>query len=193
MCWVLIGTTTCISRSVQLWVTSNLYYAPEDRAVGVGAGVGSSGNVCASAKSNAGGGSGGGGTGVTSGSGSATANSMRANRRKNLNNVVTLAISGAFGAIVRAAIGGDSDDTTCSGTGVGGGKVRRAEGKLGPRRWDWAEVMVKCAVPAGILYFITVWGMFLKNELVMRQVGGRGIDIGGGIGGGTGDLGCMYS
>ena len=39
MCWVLIGTTTCISRSVQLWVTSNLYYAPEDRAVGAGAGA----------------------------------------------------------------------------------------------------------------------------------------------------------
>ena len=52
MCWVLIGTTTCISRSVQLWVTSNLYYAPEDRAVGAG----SSGNV--SANVNVGGGTG---------------------------------------------------------------------------------------------------------------------------------------
>ena len=191
MCWVLIGTTTCISRSVQLWVTSNLYYAPEDRAVGVGVGAGSGSSGGVSANVNVGGGIGGGGNGATSGSG--TMNSMRANRRNNLNNVVTSAISGAFGAIVRAAIGGDSDDTTCSGTGVGGGKVRRAEGKLGPRRWDWAEVMVKCAVPAGILYFITVWGMFLKNELVMRQVGGGSVDIGGGIGGGTGDLGCIYS
>ncbi|KAH8111627.1 N-glycosylation protein-domain-containing protein [Phellopilus nigrolimitatus] len=77
-CWALIGTTTCLSRSVQLWVTSNLYKP------------------------------------VSS---------------------------------------------------VGDGKVLRAEGRLGPRRWDWAEVVVKCAMPAGVLYFMTAWAMIMKEEL----------------------------
>lgn len=46
-----------------------------------------------------------------------------------------------------------------------GGKVLRSEGRLGPRRWDWAEVIVKCALPAGVLYFVTAWGMILRDEL----------------------------
>ncbi|KAI5116908.1 hypothetical protein M0805_000803 [Coniferiporia weirii] len=76
-CWALIGTTTCISRSVQLWVTSNLYMPVP----------------------------------------------------------------------------------------AGDGKVLRAEGRLGPRRWDWAEVIVKCVLPAGLMYFITAWAMMLRDEL----------------------------
>ena len=87
-CWALIGTTTCLSRSVQLWVTSNLYYAP-----------------------------------------------------------------------------------TRSATSVRDGKVLREEGRLGPRRWDWAEVMVKCAFPAGVLYFLTAWALILKSELSFVQAG----------------------
>lgn len=30
-CWALIGTTTCFSRSVQMWVTSNLWDGRHDR------------------------------------------------------------------------------------------------------------------------------------------------------------------
>lgn len=48
---------------------------------------------------------------------------------------------------------------------VGDGKVMRAEGRLGPRRWDWGEVIRKCALPAGMLYFITAWALILKDEL----------------------------
>ncbi|VDB98250.1 unnamed protein product [Peniophora sp. CBMAI 1063] len=29
-CWAVIGTTTCISRSVQIWVTSNLWWSGDD-------------------------------------------------------------------------------------------------------------------------------------------------------------------
>ncbi|THH02997.1 hypothetical protein EW145_g6616 [Phellinidium pouzarii] len=76
-CWALIGTTTCFSRSVQLWVTSNLYMP----------------------------------------------------------------------------------------VSVGDGKVMRAEGRLGPRRWDWGEVIWKCALPAGMVYFITAWALIIKDEL----------------------------
>ena len=85
-CWALIGTTTCLSRSVQLWVTSNLYYTPTRL----------------------------------------TAN-------------------------------------------VGDSKVLR-EGRLGPRRWDWFEVMIKCALPAGILYFFTAWALIIKSELELYEI-----------------------
>lgn len=90
-CWALIGTTTCFSRSVQLWVTSNLYMPPE-------------------ASSN------------------------------NTHNLTS------------------------------GGKVLRSEGRLGPRRWDWGEVMVKCLLPAGVLYFVTAWAMVLKQDPLFAAV-----------------------
>ncbi|KAJ7086399.1 hypothetical protein B0H15DRAFT_986517 [Mycena belliarum] len=38
--WAAIGTTTCMSRSVQIWVTSNLWWEPRDAGAGAGAGVG---------------------------------------------------------------------------------------------------------------------------------------------------------
>ncbi|KAF8874521.1 N-glycosylation protein-domain-containing protein [Gymnopilus junonius] len=30
ICWAVIGTTTCVSRSIQLWVTSNLWWEKKD-------------------------------------------------------------------------------------------------------------------------------------------------------------------
>jgi hypothetical protein len=32
------------------------------------------------------------------------------------------------------------------------------------RRWDWAEVGVKCVLPAGILYLVTAWSLMVKEE-----------------------------
>ncbi|KAF8530033.1 hypothetical protein BU17DRAFT_35541 [Hysterangium stoloniferum] len=79
VCWAAIGSTTCVSRAVQIWVTSNLW--------------------------------GGGGVG-----------------------------GGLFG---------------------GWGEEGR---KWGPRRWDWTEVGVRCALPAGVVYFVMAWGMVLERE-----------------------------
>ena len=43
--------------------------------------------------------------------------------------------------------------------------ISRGKGtKLSARRWDWSEVGVKCALPAGVLYFLTTWALVLKSE-----------------------------
>ena len=34
------------------------------------------------------------------------------------------------------------------------------------RRWDWAQVGVKCALPAGIVYAVMAWAMVLKREFL---------------------------
>lgn len=92
--WAAIGTTTCMSRSVQLWVTSNLWW---ERDAGAGAGVGSA-------------------------PGPAVGERRRGWRR------------------------------------WGGG------GAWGGRRWDWGEVGVQCALPAGIVYVVTAWAEQLRRE-----------------------------
>lgn len=61
-CWAIIGTTTCYSRSVQMWVTSNLHLP----------------------------------------------------------------------------------------SSVGDRRLPRNGGRLGPRRWDWVEVTLNCALPVGV-------------------------------------------
>ena len=78
ICWVAIGTTTCCSRSVQLWVTSNIVPAPGPHA---------------------------------------------AHEEELLR------------------------------------KGRR-------RRWDWGEVGVKCALPAGVVYFVMAWAVVLRREFM---------------------------
>ncbi|TFY74527.1 hypothetical protein EWM64_g9486 [Hericium alpestre] len=36
ICWAVIGSTTCVSRSIQLWVTSNLWWETDGRGEGKG-------------------------------------------------------------------------------------------------------------------------------------------------------------
>ncbi|KZT20677.1 hypothetical protein NEOLEDRAFT_1158524 [Neolentinus lepideus HHB14362 ss-1] len=36
---------------------------------------------------------------------------------------------------------------------------------LGERRWDWQQVVLKCAFPVGVVYFIMAWAGVLKAEL----------------------------
>lgn len=33
------------------------------------------------------------------------------------------------------------------------------------RKWDWNEVVWKCAFPAGICYFFTAWVLLLSREM----------------------------
>ena len=90
--WAAIGTTTCMSRSVQMWVTSNLWWERD-----AGANAGSAPAPAASER-------------------------RRGWRR------------------------------------WGGG------GAWGGRRWDWREVGVQCALPAGIVYVVTAWAEQLRRE-----------------------------
>ncbi|KAI0631508.1 N-glycosylation protein-domain-containing protein [Trametes polyzona] len=80
ICWAVIGTTTCCSRSVQLWVTSNIVPAP-----------------------------------APPGSAVPEEELMRKGKR---------------------------------------------------RRWDWAQVGVKCALPAGIVYCVMAWALVLRREFM---------------------------
>ncbi len=80
ICWAAIGTTTCWSRSIQLWVTSNIVPAP-----------------------------------APPGSAVPEEELMRKSKR---------------------------------------------------RRWDWAQVGVKCALPAGIIYTVMAWALLLKREFI---------------------------
>ncbi|KAH9847112.1 N-glycosylation protein-domain-containing protein [Lenzites betulinus] len=80
ICWAAIGTTTCCSRSVQLWVTSNIVPAPAPP-----------------------------------------------------------------GSIVPE-------------------EELMRKGKR--RRWDWAQVGLKCALPAGIAYFVMAWALVLRREFM---------------------------
>lgn len=82
VCWALIASTTCFSRSIQLWVTSNLW-----------------------------------------------------DHTKALEKV-----------------------------GAANGSTWGTSGKWAGRRWDWAEVGRQCALPAGVLYFITAWAAILRRE-----------------------------
>ncbi|KAF8590396.1 hypothetical protein K439DRAFT_1403866 [Ramaria rubella] len=79
ICWAIIGSTTCVSRSIQIWVTSNLWGPSNSRLESKG--------------------------------------------------------------------------------------VYNAEVKWGPRRWDWVEVGVKCALPMGVVYFVMAWAEALRREL----------------------------
>ncbi|KII84821.1 hypothetical protein PLICRDRAFT_117249 [Plicaturopsis crispa FD-325 SS-3] len=107
VCWAVVGTTTCVSRSVQLWVTSNLWW--ERRPSEGGRPSDSSGK-----------GSGGGAKGE----------------------------------------GGGERERRSRGWRRWGG------GKWGGRRWDWGEVCAKCALPAGVVYFVMAWAEALRREWV---------------------------
>ncbi|KAI0710927.1 N-glycosylation protein-domain-containing protein [Earliella scabrosa] len=86
ICWAVIGTTTCCSRSVQLWVTSN---------------------------------------------------------------IVPAAVPHPHGAAGAAAHNEEE-------------LLRRGR----RRRWDWGEVGVKCALPAGGVYFVMAWAVVLRREFM---------------------------
>ncbi|KAI1789076.1 N-glycosylation protein-domain-containing protein [Ganoderma leucocontextum] len=86
ICWAAIGTTTCCSRSIQLWVTSNIVPVPPHPS-----------------------------------------NSHHPHGQE------------------------DAEE-----------HMR----KRGRRRWDWAQVGVKCALPAGVVYAVMAWALVLKREFL---------------------------
>lgn len=95
LCWAVIGTTTCYSRSIQLWVTSNIGPAPAlpPRI--------------------------------------AQPPSPSPLRR----------------SLVASASG-----------------MREEWIRLRRRHWDWNEVIQKCVLPAGSIYFIMAWADMLRRE-----------------------------
>ncbi|KAH9829958.1 N-glycosylation protein-domain-containing protein [Rhodofomes roseus] len=95
LCWAVIGTTTCYSRSIQLWVTSNIGPAPAPQP-------------------------------------RTTQPPSPSPLRRSL-------LAGASG-------------------------MREEWIKLRRRRWDWNEVVVKCVLPAGVIYFIMAWADMLRRE-----------------------------
>ncbi len=118
ICWTAIGTTTCVSRGIQIWATSNL----SERRQRV----------------------------------------HRVRSRLNAKEVEEREREEEKGR-TRAWLRAWTRGIGSVGTGVG-------VGVMGPgkRWWDWKEVGLKCAVPAGVMYFVMAWGLLLAREFNVR-------------------------
>lgn len=95
LCWAVIGTTTCYSRSIQLWVTSNIGPAP--------------------------------------------APPPRVAQPPSPSPLRRSLLAGASG-------------------------MREEWIRLRRRHWDWNDVIRKCVLPAGAIYFVMAWADMLRRE-----------------------------
>ncbi|CAL1702624.1 unnamed protein product [Somion occarium] len=118
VCWAVIATTTCCSRSIQMWVTSNIIVFPHPHHHS------------------------------HHGSPSHTASSSPLRDR-------------------------DRDrerDRDVGNRGRDSGEVGKEKMKMSRRRkWDWGAVGVKCALPAGMIYFLMAWVEILRREFESRS------------------------
>ncbi|KAG8785504.1 hypothetical protein FRC15_001243 [Serendipita sp. 397] len=126
ICWAVIGTTTCITRSIQMWVTSNIddWYRDQDSA------------------------------------------------QYSAQAVASLALG--FGE--KKVLGGnDTEMEESTRRRLINGKGLNTNTKQGKRKkdrkWDWNEVVWKCAFPAGVCYFFMAWAMLLSRELYPVEAG----------------------
>jgi len=127
--WAVVGTTTCMTRSVQIWVTSNLWWE---------GGGGSGGDDPSSS----------GGSGVNG----ATANgSPSSSSSPNHNHNHKSSPNSKHRPGMRAFR-------------TGADWYRFKGGQWGGRRWDWDEVVWKCALPAGVVYTVMAWAAEGRRE-----------------------------
>ncbi|KAL6303595.1 N-glycosylation protein-domain-containing protein [Sparassis latifolia] len=118
LCWAVVGTTTCCSRSIQLWVTSNIAPAPLPHPPPPPAPAASHSRPLHPSHAHA------------------------------QHDSPLSALASALGNV------------------IAGGAQDELEWKRGRRRrWDWAEVGRKCALPAGVLYFVTAWAEMIRREV----------------------------
>lgn len=122
VCWSVIGTTTCITRSIQMWVTSNIdYWTREQDASQYGA-----------------------------------------------HTVASIALG--FGE--KQVLGGNETEREDAGKRkhlrVPQARNRSSSNggqSTSVRKWNWNEVVWKCAFPAGVCYFFAAWALLLSREL----------------------------
>ncbi|KAK7434575.1 hypothetical protein VKT23_018936 [Stygiomarasmius scandens] len=127
--WAVVGTTTCMSRSVQIWVTSNLWWE--------GGGGGGGGDDSSS--------SGGSGVnGATANGGPSSSSSPNHNHKSPSSNSKHRPGMRTFR--------------------TGADWYRFKGGQWGGRRWDWDEVVWKCALPAGVVYTVMTWAAEGRRE-----------------------------
>ena len=124
--WAVIATTTCMSRSVQIWVTSNLWWEKRDIHTKDRDGLRHE----------------------------PSANCHTGLRRLGSSGKLSEAINATSAEENRRAYW----------------KRWNGGGKWGGRRWNWKEVGLKCALPAGVLYFIMAWAEQLRREWSISQV-----------------------
>ncbi|KAK7681851.1 hypothetical protein QCA50_015198 [Cerrena zonata] len=101
ICWAIIGTTTSCSRSIQMWVTSNIIVFPQPHHHF-----------------------------PHSSSHSPSSSPLRESTG-----------DGGSGALVKEKM-----------------KMTRK------RKWDWGAVIWRCALPAGLIYFVMAWVEVLRRE-----------------------------
>lgn len=121
-CWALIGTTTCVSRSVQMWVTSNLWDEEDD----------SSPSSSSSPPR----------------PGASSTSAIPASSKGKVKRSMAVA---AVGLVI------GEKNSASGGSGLGSG--------WRGRKWDWKDVCWKCAIPAGVCYFVMAWSGVVNREL----------------------------
>lgn len=135
VCWALIGSTTCFSRAVQIWVVSNLKIIQHGMKCGKVA-LGGGRSRGRTRPFGLGGKRGGeSGDGQTLGQLSSDHDATK-NRTADTSRVPTPDFRDGFVTI-----------------------------KWVPRRWDWPLVIRTCAVPAAIVYFVMAWVGELRREV----------------------------
>ena len=107
ICWAIIGTTTSCSRSIQMWVTSNIIVFPQPHHHSPHSGSHSSHT-------------------------SPSSSPLR--------------------------------ESTSDGNG-NGSIVKEKMKMTRKRKWDWAAVGRRCALPAGLIYFLMAWVEVLRREI----------------------------
>ncbi|KAF9530117.1 N-glycosylation protein-domain-containing protein [Crepidotus variabilis] len=147
--WAVIGTTTCCSRSVQIWVTSNLWWEKRNSVP--------SGEDTESVD------------GEPSNDGSGTGGGTSSSLSNHLHHLSQLAGGGI------QTIPTSSTVTAAASEENRRGYLKRfGGGKWGGRRWDWKDVGLKCVLPAGVLYFVMALVGEVRREFLEVSISGAG-------------------
>ncbi|EIN06810.1 hypothetical protein PUNSTDRAFT_54178 [Punctularia strigosozonata HHB-11173 SS5] len=161
VCWAIVGTTTCCSRAIQMWVTSNLVssssahrrpplpprrssnsavplhaHAHASNSYSGPSSLGSPPPYSASTPALP--------TMYPSApSSAAPSHSTTARRQEGW-------LDGVLDALVGADVMDDVDMLPSP--------------RRGGRRWDWRAVGIRCALPAGAVYFVMAWAEAIRRE-----------------------------
>jgi len=133
--WAVIGTCTAVSRSIQIWVTSNIVRGPDGDVDGMESEQDKGpGPVARFMHAFA----------VAVGGGNPEEDSDE----------------GEVPVVIQPQLESEVEVSEAEGSPMG---RRRRRGKKG-RRWDWKEVCVKCVLPTGLAYLIMAWAEVGRRE-----------------------------
>ncbi|OCH91574.1 hypothetical protein OBBRIDRAFT_886890 [Obba rivulosa] len=134
-CWAVIGSTTCVSRAVQMWVTSNIVVVAPSSA-STSATTSPSPTPAASAPAAC---------------LSPISPSAPSAPRADCDTPPAQSRTARAAAALLAVLAGPEPDLRM--------------GRRSRRAWDWAAVARECALPAGVLYVLWAWAGAWRREV----------------------------